>query len=61
MILYGSAISDGNRHNHDDLPIILAGRGGNTIQSGRYLKYSAETPLNNPCTSLHGGTHGGTD
>jgi hypothetical protein len=47
MILYGSAISDGNRHNHDDLPIILAGRGGNTIQSGRYLKYAAETPLNN--------------
>jgi hypothetical protein len=47
MILYGSAISDGNRHNHDDLPIILAGLGGNTIQSGRYLKYPAETPLNN--------------
>lgn len=47
MILYGSAISDGNRHNHDDLPIILAGRGGNTIESGRYLKFEKETPLNN--------------
>ena len=47
MILYGSAISDGNRHNHDDLPIILAGRGGNTIETGRYLKFEKETPLNN--------------
>ena len=26
MIVYGSGISDGNRHNHDDLPILLAGR-----------------------------------
>ena len=52
MILYGSAISDGNRHNHDDLPIILAGRGGNTIQSGRYLKFENETPLNNLYISM---------
>ena len=28
MIVYGSGISDGDRHNHDDLPIILAGGGG---------------------------------
>ena len=39
MILYGSAISDGNRHTHDDLPIILAGRGGGTIQTGRYVNH----------------------
>lgn len=52
MILYGSAISDGNRHNHDDLPIILAGHGGNTIQSGRYLKFEKETPLNNLYISM---------
>ncbi len=30
MIVYGSGISDGNRHNHDDLPILLAGKGGGT-------------------------------
>ena len=47
MILYGSAISDGNRHSHDDLPIILAGRGGGTIQTGRYVNHPNETPLNN--------------
>jgi hypothetical protein len=52
MILYGSAISDGNRHNHDDLPIILAGRGGGTINTGRYAKYENETPLNNLYVSM---------
>lgn len=52
MILYGSAISDGNRHNHDDLPIILAGRGGGTINTGRYVKFQQETPLNNLFLSM---------
>ncbi len=52
MILYGSAISDGNRHNHDDLPIILAGRGGGTIDSGRYVLLPEETPLNNLFLSM---------
>ena len=47
MILYGSAISDGNRHNHDDLPIILAGKAGGTIDTGRHVKFDSETPLNN--------------
>jgi hypothetical protein len=52
MILYGSAISDGNRHNHDDLPILLAGKGGGTINTGRYLKLPNETPLNNLFLSM---------
>ena len=52
MILYGSAISDGNRHEHDDLPIILAGRGGGTINSGRYVIHPNETPLNNLFLSM---------
>ena len=34
MIVYGSGISDGNRHNHDDLPILLAGKGGGTLEAG---------------------------
>ena len=48
MIVYGSGISDGNRHNHDDLPILLAGKGGGTIKPGRHIKYStaaAQQPL----------------
>lgn len=49
MIVYGSGIGDGNRHNHDDLPILLAGKGGGTIECGRHLVYpqSNDIPLMN--------------
>jgi hypothetical protein len=40
MILYGSALSDPDRHNHENLPIVLAGRGCGTIKTGRHVKYS---------------------
>ena len=52
MIVYGSGIGDGNRHNHDDLPIVLAGRGAGTIKSGRHLVYPNNTPLNNLFLSM---------
>ncbi|MEX0978359.1 MAG: DUF1552 domain-containing protein [Pirellulales bacterium] len=52
MILYGSGLGDGNAHNHDDLPILLAGRGGDTIKSGRHVRYDKETPLNNLYLSM---------
>ena len=52
MIVYGCAIGDGNRHNHNDLPVLLAGRGGGTITSGRHLAYPKNTPLNNLFLSL---------
>jgi hypothetical protein len=47
MLVYGSGIGDGNRHNHDDLPILLAGGGGGTIEGGRHVKYKFNTPLMN--------------
>lgn len=49
MIVYGSGNGDGNRHNHDDLPILLAGKGGGTIEGGRHLVFPkrADTPLMN--------------
>lgn len=52
MILYGSGLGDGNAHNHDNLPILLAGSGGNTIQTGRHIRYEKETPLNNLYLSM---------
>jgi hypothetical protein len=52
MIVYGSGISDGNRHNHNDLPILLAGKAGGTIQTGRHIKVEKDTPLNNLYLSL---------
>ncbi|MFO0825564.1 MAG: hypothetical protein U0792_20990 [Gemmataceae bacterium] len=47
MVAYGSGNSDGNAHNHDDLPILLAGKGCGTIKPGRHIRYPKETPLNN--------------
>jgi hypothetical protein len=45
MIIYGSGIGDGNRHNHDDLPVLFAGQGGGTIQTGRHIRFDKETPM----------------
>lgn len=47
MILYGSAIGDGNRHSHHDLPIVVAGSGGGFMKTGRNLVFPKDTPLNN--------------
>ncbi|HYL39181.1 MAG TPA: DUF1552 domain-containing protein [Bryobacteraceae bacterium] len=52
MLLYGSGMSDGNRHNHHDLPILLAGGGAGRIQGGRHLRYPQETPMANLYLSL---------
>jgi hypothetical protein len=38
-IFFSSDISDGNRHNHDDLPVILAGHGGGTLKPGQHLVF----------------------
>ncbi len=47
MLVYGSGISDGDRHNHDDLPILLAGSGAGRIKTGRHIEYKNGTPLCN--------------
>jgi Protein of unknown function (DUF1552) len=52
MIVYGSGISDGDRHNHDDLPILLAGKGGGTLATGRHVRCKKETPLMNLYLSM---------
>ena len=52
MIAYGSGNSDGDRHNHDDLPILLAGGGGGTIKTGRHIRYAGETPVSNLWVSM---------
>jgi len=52
LILYGGAITDGNRHDHHDLPILLAGRGGRKLQTGRIVEQPQYTPLNNLFRSM---------
>jgi len=47
MIVYGSGISDGNRHNHNDLPVIVAGHAGGAFKAGRHVDLREEVPLSN--------------
>jgi len=47
MIVYGSGLSDGNVHTHDQLPTVLAGRGDHFISPGRHIIYQRETPVAN--------------
>jgi hypothetical protein len=47
MIVYGSAIGDGDRHNHDDLPVLLVGSGGGAFRTGRHVIYPRNTPMAN--------------
>lgn len=43
LLAYGSGLSDGNRHDHADLPVLVAGGG----LGGRHIRYAKETPMNN--------------
>lgn len=47
MIVYGAGLADGNRHTHEDLPTLIAGRGNNYIKPGRRIVYRKETPMSN--------------
>jgi hypothetical protein len=47
MVLYGSGISDGDRHDHVNLPVIVLGKGGGGLRSGQHLNCRAETPMSN--------------
>jgi hypothetical protein len=52
LIAYGSGIHDGNAHNHEDLPILLAGGGSGTLSPGRHIHYEKETPVSNLWMSM---------
>jgi len=52
MIVYGSGIADGNRHSHNDLPVLLAGGGNGTLNPGRVVEAPRGTPMTNLYISL---------
>ncbi len=52
MIVYGSGLSDGNRHQHNDLPVLVAGRANGAFHPGRHLRYPTETPMTNLFLSM---------
>lgn len=47
MILYGSGLADPNRHDHSNLPIILAGHGQGRLTPGRRVVLEDDAPLSN--------------
>jgi hypothetical protein len=47
LILYGSAMSDGNQHNHGPLPIILAGGASGRLKGGRHIRNAKDTTMSN--------------
>jgi hypothetical protein len=46
IVVYGSGIADGNKHTHEDLPVVVAGHGGGLL-GGRHLMYPTNTPMTN--------------
>lgn len=51
-VLYGSSMSNGNQHDHDPLPIIVAGGASGQLKGGRHLKFAPHTPMSNLMLSL---------
>ena len=52
MIVFGGAICDGNRHNHNNLPILFAGGGGGTLSQGKRRMLKDDTPMTNLYLSM---------
>jgi hypothetical protein len=47
LILYGSAMSNSNVHDHSPLPILVAGGAAGRMKGGRHIKYPPNTPAAN--------------
>ena len=52
LILYGGGLADGNSHQHDHLPTMLAGGACGTIRTGRFIQAAAGTPVTNLYISM---------
>jgi hypothetical protein len=53
MVFWGGTLNDGNGHGRENLPILLAGRGGGVIKPGRHIVMPDKTPLANLYVALH--------
>ncbi|MCA9686967.1 MAG: DUF1552 domain-containing protein, partial [Myxococcales bacterium] len=52
LVYFSAEISDGNAHNHNNMPVLLCGSGGGSIKSGRHLKFDNEPPVANLFTTI---------
>ncbi len=54
VLMLGAGLGNGNRHNYDHLPVVLAGRAHGAIAPGRHVRYLDGTPLANLWLSILG-------
>ena len=47
LLLYGSGMGNPNVHDHDDLPILVAGGAAGRMRGGRHIRFAKPTPLAN--------------
>ena len=47
LVVYASGLSYPNKHSRIDIPVVLAGRGGGTLDPGRHVRHPAGTPFSN--------------
>jgi hypothetical protein len=47
LVLYGSSMSNGNQHDHDPLPVLLAGGASGRLRGGRHIRCAPHTPMSN--------------
>jgi hypothetical protein len=52
VVLYGSSMSNGNQHDHDPLPILVAGGASGQLKGDRHLVFPEHTPMSNLVLSL---------
>ncbi|MEM0895734.1 MAG: DUF1552 domain-containing protein [Verrucomicrobiota bacterium] len=52
MVVYGGGLSDGNYHDHNNLPVVLAGGKNAGLQTGRHKVYNGAEPMTNLYLSL---------
>lgn len=52
VVLYGSSMSNGNQHDHDPLPIVVAGGASGALQAGRHMTFPPHTPMSNLMLAL---------
>ena len=52
LLLFGSGLKHGDYHTAGDLPVVLAGGGGGTLKTGRWIRYPEPQPYANLLLSL---------
>jgi Protein of unknown function (DUF1552) len=52
VILYGSSMSNGNQHDHDPLPVVIAGGASGQLQGDRHIVVPPHTPMSNLLLSV---------